>query len=113
MEWNSHLKSKLHDEISISLYKSSSHGEEMLFDHPLLVGLMQWNGVLLDHENPRKPNDDLDKIGLHGDMTWWIEFMDDVQSARYGSVPASKWMLRKSDVFGLGLPSVTIFFCMT
>ena len=41
----------------------------MLVDHPLLVGLMQWNEVLLDHENPRKPNDDLDKTGLHGGMT--------------------------------------------
>ena len=39
---------KLHDEIIISLYKSSSHGEEMLFDHPLLVGLIQWNGALLE-----------------------------------------------------------------
>lgn len=39
---------KLHNEISISIYKSSSHGEGMLFDHPLLVGLMQWNGVLLE-----------------------------------------------------------------
>lgn len=43
---------KLHDEINISLYKSSSRGEEMLFDHPLLVGLMQWNGVLFE---PWKP----------------------------------------------------------
>ena len=42
-----HLKDiELHNEISISLYKSSSHGEGMLFDHPLLVGLMQWNGTL-------------------------------------------------------------------
>ena len=37
---------KLHNEISISLYKSSSHGEGMLFDHPLLFCLMQWNGTL-------------------------------------------------------------------
>ena len=103
------MNSKLHDEIRISLYKSSSHGGEMLFDHPLLVGLMQWNGVLLCHENPRKPNDNLDKIGLHGDMTWWIDFVDDVQPASYWSVPAIKWILRKSDVFGLGLPSLTNF----
>ena len=41
----------------------------MLFDHPLLAGLMKWNGVLLDHENLRKPNDDLDNNRLHGDMT--------------------------------------------
>ena len=47
-----HLNSKLHDEISISLYKSSSHGEDILFDHPLLVGLMQWNKLLL---RPWKP----------------------------------------------------------
>jgi len=37
---------KLHNEISISLYKSSSHGEGMLFDYPLLAGIMQWNGNL-------------------------------------------------------------------
>jgi len=43
---------KLHEEISISLYKSSSHGEEMLFDHPLLASLIQWNGLLLE---PLKP----------------------------------------------------------
>ena len=37
-----HLKDiKSHNEISISLYKSSSHGEEILFDHPLLFGLME------------------------------------------------------------------------
>jgi len=46
------IDTKLHDEIRIFLYKSSSHGEEMLFDHPLLTGIMQWNGVLLE---PWKP----------------------------------------------------------
>ena len=42
-----HLKdTKLHNEISISLYKSPTHGEGMLFDHPLIIGLMQWNGTM-------------------------------------------------------------------
>lgn len=43
---------KLHEEISISLYKSYSHGEDMLFDHPLLASLIQWNGLLME---PLKP----------------------------------------------------------
>lgn len=37
---------KLHNEISISLYSSSSDREGMFFYHPLHVGLMQWNGTL-------------------------------------------------------------------
>ena len=47
--------------------------------------------------------------GLHDDMIdvmGW--FMDDVQSASYEKMPASN-QIRKSDVFGLGLPSVTKF----
>ena len=49
-----------------------------LLDHPLVVGIMQWNGVLFDLRNPNdlmKPW----KSGFYDD----ISFMDDVQSARY------------------------------
>ena len=36
------LKPKLHAKTRNFLHKSSLYGEEMLLDHPLLVGLMQW-----------------------------------------------------------------------
>ena len=46
------MNSKLHDEIRISLYKSSSHGEERLLIILTLASFMKWSGMLLNHENP-------------------------------------------------------------
>ena len=99
------------------LFRNNLHMVKKCFlDHPLLAGLMQWNGFLLDLGNP---NYLMRLEGLNFKMTWWphdwykwynnIDLMDYVQSERYESMSASNQILRKSDVFGLGLPSVTNF----
>ena len=50
------LKPKLHAETRISLYKSSSHGEENLLDHSLIAGILCIHMVVWWTLKTLKPN---------------------------------------------------------